>query len=175
MREICTSGSMRRGVETELRLSHFKAPPDERGGNRHAQPNATAPHLDSTHSCHCRWRCAWNGRNPTRRGSSRIANWDAIGLARLPAPHLVGRLIFPQSDVDGVGRSNPSAVHVKYVISATSCGSTQCTRERTSGDPKRVLRGGGTLRGEVGRPSGSRRRRRSASTLSGIPVPTRPA
>jgi hypothetical protein len=26
-----------------------KAPPDERGGNRHAQPNATAPHPDSTH------------------------------------------------------------------------------------------------------------------------------
>jgi hypothetical protein len=35
------------------------------------------------------------------------------------------------------------------VISATSCGSTQWTRERTSGDPKRVLRGGGTLRGDV--------------------------
>src|SRR6516162_2568902 len=26
-----------------------KAPPDERGGNRHAQPTATAPHPDSTH------------------------------------------------------------------------------------------------------------------------------
>src|SRR6516164_8471885 len=25
-----------------------KAPPDERGGNRHARPTATAPHLDST-------------------------------------------------------------------------------------------------------------------------------
>src|ERR1700720_1225091 len=25
-----------------------KAPPDERGGNRHAQPTATAPHPDST-------------------------------------------------------------------------------------------------------------------------------
>src|SRR5271166_3037580 len=25
-----------------------KAPPDERGGNRHAQPNVAAPHLDST-------------------------------------------------------------------------------------------------------------------------------
>src|SRR6516164_9367069 len=27
-----------------------KAPPDERGGNRHAQPTATAPHPDSTPS-----------------------------------------------------------------------------------------------------------------------------
>src|ERR1700730_5530907 len=27
-----------------------KAPPDERGGNRHGRPNATAPHPDSTHS-----------------------------------------------------------------------------------------------------------------------------
>ena len=25
-----------------------KAPPDERGGNRYAEPTATAPHLDST-------------------------------------------------------------------------------------------------------------------------------
>ena len=25
-----------------------EAPPDERGGNRHARPTATAPHLDST-------------------------------------------------------------------------------------------------------------------------------
>ena len=25
-----------------------KAPPDERGGNRHGRPNATAPHPDST-------------------------------------------------------------------------------------------------------------------------------
>ena len=27
-----------------------EAPPDERGGNRHALPTATAPHLDSTRS-----------------------------------------------------------------------------------------------------------------------------
>jgi hypothetical protein len=27
----------------------IKAPPDERGGNRYVLPNATAPHLDSTH------------------------------------------------------------------------------------------------------------------------------
>ena len=28
----------------------YKAPPDERGGNRHARPTATAPHLNSTNS-----------------------------------------------------------------------------------------------------------------------------
>jgi hypothetical protein len=31
-----------------------EAPPDERGGNRYAQPTATAPHLDSTVGCQCR-------------------------------------------------------------------------------------------------------------------------
>jgi hypothetical protein len=31
-----------------------KAPPDERGGNRHARPTATAPHLDSTQLSRCR-------------------------------------------------------------------------------------------------------------------------
>ena len=28
--------------------SRYKAPPDERGGNRYVRPKATAPHLDST-------------------------------------------------------------------------------------------------------------------------------
>ena len=42
------------------------------------------------------------------------------------------------------------------MISATSFGSTQWTRERTSGDPNRVVRGGGTFRGDFARLSGSR-------------------
>ena len=50
-------------------------------------------------------------------------------------------------------RKRPSAVQVKQVISATSLGSTQWTRESTSGEPKRVLRGGGMLRGDVLRTS----------------------
>jgi hypothetical protein len=35
------------------------------------------------------------------------------------------------------------------VISATRFGSTQWTRDSTSGEPKRVERGGRTLRGDV--------------------------
>jgi hypothetical protein len=49
-----------------------------------------------------------------------------------------------------------SAFQVKYVISATSFGSTQWTRERTSGDPKRVLRDGGTLKMDGGGPHQSK-------------------
>jgi hypothetical protein len=36
------------------------------------------------------------------------------------------------------------SVQVRCLTSATSSGRTQCTRLSTSGDPKRLLRGGGT-------------------------------
>ena len=47
LRENLTSSSKGEGLETFHGLAS-EAPPDERGGNRYAQPTATAPHLDST-------------------------------------------------------------------------------------------------------------------------------
>ena len=59
-----------------------KAPPDERGGNRHGRPNATAPHPDSTRPRHWDWRraTAETGQEPTL---SRVArHWPKRPVLR---------------------------------------------------------------------------------------------
>src|SRR5215471_942552 len=47
-------------------------------------------------------------------------------------------------------RRSPSSVQLKNVTSHTSTGRTQCTRARLSGEPKRLLRGGGAASGIFG-------------------------
>src|SRR5882762_765596 len=56
-----------------------KAPPNERGGNRHARPTATAPHPDSTHSGRSprRQSFAYSGRSLTRISSAATPNTPA--------------------------------------------------------------------------------------------------
>ena len=43
-----SSDANKQTLENGSTAEPLKAPPDERGGNRHAQPNVTAPHLDFT-------------------------------------------------------------------------------------------------------------------------------
>jgi hypothetical protein len=50
-----------------------KAPPDERGGNRHGRPNTTAPHPDSTH-------CSPSRRRPRMAASEREGDGAATSL-----------------------------------------------------------------------------------------------
>src|SRR5277367_4016775 len=84
-------------------------------------------------------------------------------LAPYYARRLCGARVHPQS------RSNRDSSH------EVRLGSTQCTRETASGDRKRVVPGGGALSGIIVRTRGSNRRRKSASTLSDMPVPALPA
>jgi hypothetical protein len=71
--------------------------------------------------------------------------------------------------------SRLSSVQVRNFTSATSVGRTQCMRLRTSGDPKRLPRRGGTSSGIVAVASGCSRRHNRCSSAVLMPVPARPA
>ena len=66
-------------------------------------------------------------------------------------------------------RSRLSSVQVRNLTSATNSGRTQCTRLSASGDPKRLVRGGGTSSGIVPMESGCilRHNRSSSPCLAG--------
>ena len=49
----------------------YKAPPDERGGNRHARPNVTAPHSYSTDSSRQSRLEMGRAQHHSRRNSAR--------------------------------------------------------------------------------------------------------
>ena len=61
------------------------------------------------------------------------------------------------------------------MTSATSSGRTQCTRESTSGVPKRVALGGGTSTVILSEASGRSLFSKAVSSDTVMPVPARPA
>ena len=67
-----------------------------------------------------------------------------------------------------------SSVQVRNLTSATNSGRTQCTRLSTSGDPKRLVRGGGTSSEIVPMESGCSLRHNRSSSACLIPVVGRP-
>jgi hypothetical protein len=71
--------------------------------------------------------------------------------------------------------NNPSAVQVRNLTSHTGSGRTQWTRERTSGDPNRVVRGDATFSGILEMRSGCSLSDKRRSSASDTPVPARPA
>src|SRR5262252_3344572 len=59
-----------------------KAPPDERGGNRHARPTATAPHPDST-----LLSPSASPRPTTGLGANPVRTAQALGSPPRPGDH----------------------------------------------------------------------------------------
>ncbi len=78
-----------------------KAPPDERGGNRYVRPTATAPHLDSTHTC--QGICAglvrsWRKQTLHLRASVGQPTETCLAYAVSGRPDLGSRLPLPGID-----------------------------------------------------------------------------
>src|SRR5271163_4188082 len=105
-----------RGVWKRSHGRATKAPPDERGGNRHARPNAAAPHLDSTETRQSRITCRrlprtspkW--RRPVR--PSRCASRISISIeqfAHFLARPKGGHVLFGHPDVVARTRVAPRA------------------------------------------------------------------
>ena len=90
------------------------------------------------------------------------------------AAHLGRRLIFAQSFMDHLPQQIVTG-QVRYFTYATSSGRTQCTRLSTSGDPKRLPRGGGTSSGILSVASGCSLRHSLCSSAWLMPEPTLPA
>src|SRR5271154_6830705 len=125
-----------RGVSKRSYGCATKAPPDERGGNRHAQPKATAPHSYSTHLR--RLSNVLNRRTPD------IADYKDLRRVRYFQILMVGLGLFP-ADRGGDGeralltltsrdRSSPTTLLWNFALDRADDGheSLRCGRRRAT-------------------------------------------
>jgi len=100
--------------------------------------------------------------------------FDRLRPLAVLAPHLGRRLVLTQAFVGDLAQQivfGPGQEsHFGHQL-----GPYPCTRVSTSGDPKRLPRGGGTSSGMVPVASGCSRRHNLPSSALSMPVPTRPA
>jgi hypothetical protein len=90
-------------------------------------------------------QAGWSGGLPVRHRTAHLGRW--LVFAQTLVNHLAQQIVVGPGEF----------------TSATSSGLTQWTRLRTSADPKRLVRGGGTSSGVLSVASGCSRRRPSGS------------